>query len=306
MKRIACLFINITLGKNNYHNDTFFIPNAINSFKKWNPEIDVHFVDDSNFVEYCEKLNIKEYYDNVGLLKIHLAKEMFSKLNYDKVISIGIDTFTCARVDEFIDNDTDDLICTSGAFHMVSNEFFTTPVIEFVDNNRVYKDVAFINGDVICINNQRAANILYDVSIQNWSNHAEQGGMNICYIQQKELGLKVSIVDFPYHRTKILYNIRSKGVVGGYCMIRGKVLNGRRGDVISNVYPTTEFYINDKKLYTRDHKQIKIFHYCEGLGTKKIEDDDELTVDEQVHEMKTMWFNKETIEFLKKECDCSF
>lgn len=306
MKRIACLFTNITLEKNNYHNDTFFIPNAINSFKKWNPEIDVHLVDDSNFAEYCKKLNINDYYDNFGLLKIHLAKEMFSKLNYDKVISMGIDTFTCAKVDEFIDNDTDDLICTSGAFHIVSNDFFTTPVIEFLDNNRIYKDVAFINGDVICINNERAANILYNVSLDNWSDQAEQGGMNICYIKQKELGLSVSIVDFPYHRTKVLYNIRSKGVVGGYCMIRGKVLNGRRGAVISETYPTTQFYVQDKKLYTRDNKQIKVFHYCEGLGTKRVEDNDELTVEEQVHEMKTMWFNPSTIEFLKTECNWNF
>lgn len=304
MKKIACLFINITLEHNNYENDNFFIPNAINSFKKWNPEIDIHFVNNSNFLDYCEKLKITEYYDNVGLLKIHLAKEFFSKLKYDKVISLGIDTFTCARVDEFIENNTDDLICTSGAFHMVSNDSFRTPVIEFNDNGTLRKEVAFINGDVICINNERAAEILYDVSLKNWSDHAEQGGMNLCYIHQNELNLKVSIVDFPYYKTKVLYNIRSKGVIGGYCMMRGKVLNGRHGAVISDVYPTLQFYVNDNKLYTRDHKQIKIFHYCEGLGTKR--DKNELTAEEQIHEMKTMWFNKETTDFLKKQCDCSF
>jgi hypothetical protein len=305
--KIACLFINITLNnENNYYKyDTFFIPNAINSFKKWNPEIDIHYINDDNFLEYCNKLGIESYYENVGLLKIHIGKKLFEKMNYQKVISLGVDTLTCAKVDEFINNNTDDLICTSGAFHCVINKCFTTPVIEFTENNNKYIDIAFINGDVICINNVRAAQILYDVSLDNWeSGHAEQGGMNICFIKQDELKLKVSIVDFPYYKTSVLYNIRSKGVIGGYCMIRGNVLDGRRGKIISTTYPTSQYYVRDHKLFTSDNKQIKIFHFCETLGGKS--PDDELTIEEQINEMKTMWFNSDTIEFLKKECDCIF
>ena len=128
--------------------------------------------------------------------------------------------------------------------------------------------------------------------------------MNYCYLNQKEVGLKVSIVDYPYYKTNVLYNIRSKGVVGGYCLIRGNVLAGRRGPVISNTYPSLLFYVNENKLYTRDNKQIKIFHYCEGLGCKL--ETDELTLEEQIHEMKYMWFNKETIEFFTSKCDCNF
>ena len=305
MKKIACLFINLSNDNDkNYSTDTFFTPNAINSFKKWNPDVDVHFVNDSNFKEYCEKLKITEYYENVGLMKIHLAKELFNVLNYNKVISIGIDTLTCARVNEFIDNDSDDLICTSGASHIVSTEYFTTPIETFNENDRVYKDIPAINGDVICINNKNAAETLYNISLKYWTDHAEQGGMNYCYLNQKEVGLKVSIVDYPYYKTNVLYNIRSKGVVGGYCLIRGNVLAGRRGPVISNTYPSLLFYVNENKLYTRDNKQIKIFHYCEGLGCKL--ETDELTLEEQIHEMKYMWFNKETIEFFTSKCGCNF
>ena len=305
MKKIACLFINLSNDNDkNYSTDTFFTPNAINSFKKCNTDVDVHFVNDSNFKEYFEKLKITEYYENVGLMKIHLAKELFNVLNYNKVISIGIDTLTCARVDEFIDNDSDDLICTSGASHIVSTEYFTTPIETFNENDRVYKDIPAINGDVICINNKNAAETLYNISLKYWTDHAEQGGMNYCYLNQKEVGLKVSIVDYPYYKTNVLYNIRSKGVVGGYCLIRGNVLAGRRGPVISNTYPSLLFYVNENKLYTRDNKQIKIFHYCEGLGCKL--ETDELTLEEQIHEMKYMWFNKETIEFFTSKCDCNF
>lgn len=305
MKKIACLFINLSNDVDkSYSKDTFFTPNAINSFKKWNPDVDIHFVNDSNFKEYCEKLQITEYYEHLGLMKIHLAKQLFNVLNYDKVISLGVDTITCSRVDEFIDNDSDDLICTLGASHPISTDYFTTPIQTFVENGKFYRDVPFINGDVVCMNNAKAANTLYDVSIKYWSDHAEQGGMNYCYLNQTQVGLKVSIIDYPYYKTKVLYNIRSKGVIGGYCLIRGKVLAGRRGRVISDTYPSLLFYINNDKLYTSDHKQIKVFHYCEGLGSKL--ETDELTLEEQIYEMKHMWFNKETIEFFKSKCECDF
>lgn len=310
MKKIACLFINLSsftghnISYKNYENDNFFTPNAINSFKKWNPDIDIHYINDKNLSEYLKILKIEEYYENIGLMKIHFAKQLFSELNYTKVISLGIDTFTCSKVDEFIDNDDDDLICTSGAFHAITTDFFTTPTETFNENGTIYKDIPFINGDVICINNKKAAETLYDVSVKYWTDHAEQGGMNYCYLNQKEVGLKVSIVDYPYYKTKVLYNIRSKGVVGGYCLIKGKVLAGRRGPVISNTYPSLLFYVNENKLYTSDNKQIKIFHYCEGLGVKSNED--ELTLEEQIHEMKNMWFNKSTIDFLTSECNCKF
>ena len=31
-----------------------------------------------------------------------------------------------------------------------------------------------------------------------------------------------------------------------------------------------------------------------------------LVLEEQIHEMKYMWFNKETIEFFTSKCDCNF
>ncbi len=45
--KVGCLFVNVNddyYANNNYikDNETFFIPNAVNSFKKWHPEIEVH------------------------------------------------------------------------------------------------------------------------------------------------------------------------------------------------------------------------------------------------------------------------
>ena len=304
-KKIAALFLNVSITKNNaYKKYSFFADNAVNSFKKWHPNIDIHYVNDDNFEQYLQELNINEYYENAGILKIHIAKELMKSKKYDKIINIGVDTITCDELTEFLDNDTDDMICTSGAFHPIKTIYWETPTYKFITNCGEFVDVANINGDVICINNINSAQLLYDISLKYWTDHAEQGGMNYCYINQKDLKIKVSIVDFPYNTTSFLYNVRSKGVVGGYCMIKGKVLNGRRGNVISDTYPTLLFYVENDKLYTKDKKQIKLFHYCESLGGKQ--PDDELTIEEQVDEMKNMWFNSNTIDFFQNKCDCKF
>jgi hypothetical protein len=307
--KVGCLFLNIKFKDGdtefqNYANDDFFTPNSINSFKKWHPDVDVHYVNDNNLDDYLLKLNIEEYYDHPGLMKIHIVKELMRIYSYDKMISMGIDTITCSRLDEFLDNNNDDLICTLGAPQQVFTDYYTTPFLTFTEGENIYHDIASINGDVICINKKQSADTLYDVSIKYWTNHAEQGGMNYCYINQKDLGIKVSIVDFPYYKSKVVYNLRSKGVIGGYCLVKGKVLNGRNGQIIDDVYPSLEFYVKENKLHTKDHKQIKVFHFAEGLGCRT--EHDELSYDEQVNEMKTMWFNKETIEFFKNKCNCIF
>jgi hypothetical protein len=305
--KIACLFFNISNDEaKNFTGDDFFTPNAINSFKYWNPEIEVHFINNSNFKEYLKNLKIDEYYDNLGILRIHIIRELMKAYEYDKIILLGVDTFTCARLDEFINNNNDDLICSSGPpYPFLKTEDWQPQIESFIFNGIEYGDVSFINADVTCFNSIKAAETVYDKSVEFWSAHAEQGGLNYCYINQKELGIKVSIVDFPYIKTNVLYNVRSKGIAcGGDQMFRGNVYNGchkdKNNSVIGNVYPTTTYYVKDDKLFTSNDKQIKVFHYAEGLGSKTKEEYNEL-----VNEMKTIWFNKETIEFLKKS-GCNF
>jgi hypothetical protein len=205
-----------------------------------------------------------------------------------------------------MNNDSDDIICSSGPpYDFIKTEYWAPKVVEFKTDNGIYIDVDFINADVACFNNWEAADILINKSIEFWTNHAEQGGMNYIYQNQKSLGIKVSIVDFPYNSTKVLYNVRSKGqACGGYQMIKGKLLNGRQGQVIGDVYPTTTYHVKDNKLFTPDNKQIRVFHYAEGLGARIKED--EQTYDEAVDEMKNLWFNEETKKFLIEQCNCKF
>jgi hypothetical protein len=112
---------------------------------------------------------------------------------------LGVDTFTCSYLDEFINNDTDDLICSSGPPYLfIKTDYWAPKNIQFEHNGFIHNDVDFINADVVCINNFYAAEMLYNKSIEFWTGHAEQGGMNYLYQNQESLNIKVSIVDFPY------------------------------------------------------------------------------------------------------------
>jgi hypothetical protein len=313
-KKIACLFFNITLfnksasdKKENFKDDTFFANNAINSFKTFHPDVDIHYVTDDNFKQYLEELNISEYYDDLALILLKFIEQLMLVKGYTKVIRLGIDTFTCSRLDEFIDNDDFDAMFSSGPPYQFLQTEYWVPLIEtFEHNGQNYQDVSFINADVTCINNLKMASLLYEITIKYWTGHQDQGGMNYCYINQKELGIKAKIVDFPYIKTDVLYNVRSKGIAcGGNQMYKGNLWNGNYKDpnssIIGNVYPTFTYYIKDNKLYTSDHKQIKVFHYAEALGVKTKEE-----YNETLNEIKTTWFNKETIEFLTHQCNCKF
>lgn len=298
--KIACVFLHITNHEgDNYQKDDFFAPNAINSFKKWHPNVDIHHITNDNFNSYLKDLNITEYYDSVGLIRVYIIRELFRLKNYDKVIMLGLDTFTCSYLDEFINNDIDDMICSSGPpYSFLKTEYWAPKVVD--------GDVDFINADVTCFNNFKSADMLIEKSIEFWTNHAEQGGMNYLYQNQDQLNIKVSIVDFSYNKTKSLYNVRSKGIAcGGNQMYRGNLYNGNYKDpnssVIGNIYPTSTYYVKDNKLFTPDNKQIKVFHYAEALGVKTKEE-----YNETLHEMKTVWFNDETKQFLNEQCNCNF
>ncbi len=66
----------------NFVGDNFFANNAINSFKKFHPNVDIIYITDSNFQDYLKELNITEYYDQVGIVRIHIIKELMKQKHY--------------------------------------------------------------------------------------------------------------------------------------------------------------------------------------------------------------------------------
>jgi len=76
IEKIACFFLNITNHEgDNFKKDDFFSPNSVNSFKKWHPEVEIHYVTNDNIKDYLKRLGITEYYDSVGLVRVHIIKE---------------------------------------------------------------------------------------------------------------------------------------------------------------------------------------------------------------------------------------
>ena len=73
----------------------------------------------------------------------------------------------------------------------------------------------------------------------------------------------------------------------------------KHGPLDGQPAPTTKFYVENKKLYTQDHKQIKVWHYVEGLGGRSDEEFNEI-----LNDFKNNWFNKETVKFFTEECGC--
>lgn len=308
MAKIGCFFLQLSNKElTNFQQGEFLAHNAINSFKKWHPEVEIHHVTNDNFQDYLTDLGIEEYYDSVGLVRVHIIKELMRQKDYTKFIMLGLDTFTCSYLDEFIENETSDMICTSGPpYEFMGTEYWKPKVYEVEVNGKKYLDVDYINADVVCFNNYEIVELLYQKSLEYWTYQHEQGGINYLYQNQNNLGIKVDIVDFPYLSSKSLYNVRSKGIAcGGSQMWRGKVYSGDYKDpnsqVIGEIYPTSEYYVKNNKLFTKDHKQIKVFHYAEALGFKSFEEYSEL-----LDEIKKLWFNKETKQFLIESCNCKF
>jgi hypothetical protein len=267
---------------------------AIDSFKKFHPDIEVHHITNDNFPEYYEQyFKSFELNNYVGIVRFMLAYELMVDLKYDKMILLGCDTITCSRLDEFIDNNKDEILASLNYPCQESTEYVTTPVFEIFPG--VY-DHGNINADVVCFNNSEALKKVIELSIEHFSYFGEQGALNeLAWVDKSH---SVKVVDFPYPTSNVVYNARSKGVFGTN-MIKKGVL-AKHGPLDGQPSPIKHWYVKDKKLYTHDHKQIKCFHYVEGLAGRSLEEFNEIIDDFKYH-----WFNSDTINFFKEKCGCS-
>ena len=154
-----------------------------------------------------------------------------------------------------------------------------------------------INADVTCFNSADALKKVIDLSIEHYCHFSIQGGLNELAFVDKSYEVKV--VDAPYPISTVVYNARSKGVFGTD-MIKKGMLNKLGPQYDGQPSPIRYWYVNDNKLYTHDHKQIKCFHFVEGLGGRPIEAFNEL-----INDFKTNWFNDDTVKFFKEQCGCA-
>ncbi len=259
---------------------------ALNSFRKFHDpgEITWFLINHKNKEQWDKGLKYYEAGDELFIMQYIYAYEIM-KMGYDKIISLGCDTITCARLDEFLDDDKTDILCTLNYQKPEETEYWKNPIEIFP---RGIQDTPNINADVVCFNNPEALKKVIDLSIEHYTYFSIQGGLNELYSNpESNPGFSMKIVDYPYHSSKVVYNARSKGV---------QFTNQISGNPNS---PVKRFKVEDKKLFTEDGKQIKVFHYIEGLGGRPIEKFVEL-----INDFKFNWFNDETKEFFKEECNC--
>jgi hypothetical protein len=212
-----------------------------------------------------------------GILKYIVCHEIFVKSGAKKLISLGADTITCSRLDEFLDNNEDILATLDYPYQLQTPRVFS-PDAE-----------THVNADVVCFNNSNALIDVINCAIHH-NVYFEQGGLNEVLWSGRHDHFTKKIVDYPYRESNVVYNARSKG---NFC-------------AVTNTKPwaefTQKFHVENDKLFTGLHKnnpdvdkQIKVFHYCEGLGTLGNEKFEEL-----VNDWMILYFNSETKEFLKK------
>jgi len=245
------------------------------SFKHFHDgEVDIYVVNNENI----DQLQSSIYLGKIppGILKYFACYEIFVRSGAKKLISLGADTITCSRLDEFLDSNEDILATLDYPYQLVTQRI-SSPDAE-----------THVNADVVCFNNRDALKAVIDCASYH-NIYFEQGGLNEVLWSSKFNNFSKKIVDYPYQTSTVVYNARSKG---NLCAQSG---TKPWGPFIQ------KFHVNDGKLFTGLHenntqvdKQIKVFHYCDGLGTLDNEKFESL-INNWIHE----YFNDETKEFLK-------
>lgn len=302
---------------------------AVNSFKKWHPDIPVY-------------VNTEDYDPSipVGINRYSRVLEVALKYQFTRVIILGADTVTCSRLDEFLREDNADILCTLDHPQQLaypSNEFvidesippdangyyrskppetasFITPSVSSSDGE---VDHLMVNADVVCFSNLKALDIVIKLGINYYkyiqklakdngvvnseefvderTHYAEQGALNMLIHGHPTLEIPQEftwgIVDAPHFQSNIIYNARAKGNVVF-----------KIGDDNRECFAkyTNKMYVKNNKLYSRDNKQIKVWHYCDGFGAiptlSQFED--------RINNWITNLFNKQTKKFFNNNCDC--
>ena len=283
--KIACFFLQLSIREDlRYERYDPLAQCAVNSFKKFHSDIEVFHVTNDN-IEYYFDIIAEEVqlYDQIGLVRYIIAEKLMRKLGIQKMIVLGIDTITCARLDEFLNDDTD-VLATLNYPGPESTAYWSTPIEEFTDaSGNKHTDVKNLNADVVCFNNVDAFARVNELAINHFSGFGEQGGLNELALVDKSFTVKV--IDYPYFSSPFVYNARSKGVFGTA--------------MCTPQTPQMLYYVKDGKLFTHDHKQIKVWHLIEGLS------------DQNAYEFKAIldnWkfnlLNADTKKFFKEQCDC--
>lgn len=289
---------------------------AINSFDFFHSNIvDSYLISPDNFYKIPNFQLTNEL--SHGYKKFGLALGLAKLHNYKKLIILGADTITCAKLEEFLKG-RESCIATLGGYrsdtlHMLldisaedvprficpklydkkEKKFFAKQQAELSVN-----DVGItLNADVICFNNLQLLEKIISLGafigspLRRYTARVpassfltefhEQSVLNFAFHQALIGEDKRYTFDLPELETDCLYNNRSTTT--------------KEADFAGKPYDKEyiqKFYVENDALFTEDKKQIKVFHYCQGLGIYTVE---------EFKKFVDLWtakvFNKETKSF---------
>jgi hypothetical protein len=263
----------VTFAWGKYKNWKILYNNCINSFKKWHPDIELKVIEEE----------LTECTNYIGSMhRIKHVKMLFDE-GYTKVIMIGLDTFTCARWDEIIEDTSTPLILTLGGPYCLDQDVKYRSI--FLPYHNWYENTA-LNADLICYNSKWAVEEIEKVVVKS----KRHDNYAIDYYSNEINPGVCKILNFPYMFSPFVYNCRASwpGVLGGSCIQdNGTLTWGIDGPVIGAFPPTMVWKPIGDKLYNHIGKHIKAFNFDKNMDNTKI----------------PIYFNDETVKWMKEKCD---
>lgn len=235
---------------------------AIASFKCWHPDVDVFVFDHTNI---DVKMPLKY---SAGYCKYWYARSLFDK-NYDKVISLGVDTFTCGYLKEFIEDNEHDALCT----------------LDFNDHELTFNNILIprnehVNADVICFNNKNFLDEVLNLVTVCPNQYFEQGALN--QILNVPSPFKIKTVDT--NDKDYVYNCR--------------LYYANRDDTDNALWRTRDYTVKNNKLHNLCGREIRVIHHVLGFGATPKDG-----FIHKVNLLKTIAFNEESKQFFINSCN---
>ena len=275
---------------------------AVRSFRKFHPDVDIYHLSDKN--EELFKSLRRDDTALMGSKRLLVAQELMRERGYEKVIILGADTITCARLEEFLTGEKDILATWDLDYPLITERFIT----------QIHQQ--HINADVVCFNNVVAIDKILEV-LPHYpeEQYGEQGALNEVFHDPTN-GITGVYVEGPppilsfyvegrEDFSTCCYNVRSKSTF----FTDQRDEHGNRHFQYNKVIcesankPWTpyvsKFQAVDDKLYTGDARQIKVWHYCDGFGSEGVD------MEGLINKWKTEIFNEETKKFFREHCDCA-
>lgn len=265
---------------------------AVDSFKKWHPDIETIFIDDSNLEEYFKLFGDIKLANSAVVQKLIIALATAKYYKADKLIIIDIDTITTAKLSEMLEDDDTDMLLSLNYNRFETTKYWTPPsyVLEYEDGKEI-REVVNINTGVMCYNNLKALEKAVELCFTHPTDFGEQGAINQLFTDA-DSGFTSKVLDGPYVLSEVVYNVKAKGVDESGLIFKIAMERPEQSYI-------RHWYVKDGKLFTPDHKHIKIWHIAEGLHGRPLEDFNRITEMYKKH-----LFNTDTIKFFEEECDC--